>query len=148
VIAKLLGIDYGRRRLGFAVSDPSRTFAMPLRTETVRNWEQAFEAIEQTARDVDADCVVIGLPLHMDGTESAMSSEVRKFVTGLRERISLQVILHDERLSSSRAEGDLLAADASRHRRKRSRDKLAARIILQDFLDSHPQKAGECNGTE
>jgi putative Holliday junction resolvase len=80
--------------------------------------------------------IVVGLPLNMNGTPGPMSQKVDAFVAKLRERMGVPVITWDERLSTMMAERVLLEADMSRRRRKAVRDKVAAQVILQGFLDS------------
>jgi putative Holliday junction resolvase len=133
---RVLGVDYGEKRIGLAVSDPLGMLATPLRTAEVSGTAQALDAVTEACREKEAECVVVGLPLNMDGTAGPMAEKVEAFVAVLRERLSVPVETWDERLSTAQVERSLLDADLSRRKRKGVRDKLAAQVILQGFLDS------------
>jgi putative Holliday junction resolvase len=133
---RTLGIDYGERRVGVAVSDPLGMLATPLTVVTVDHVKQAVTAIRDLCAEHDAGCVVVGLPLNMDGTRGPMVEVVEAFVEKLQAVVSCNVVTWDERLSTSQVERTLLEADLSRQRRKDVRDKLAAQVILQAYLDA------------
>jgi putative Holliday junction resolvase len=133
---RLLGVDYGERRLGLAVGDAQGQMAFPLRTVQVRRDEQALEAVIHAASEEGASRIVVGLPLNMDGSSSAMTRQVEAFVTALRARAAVPVVTWDERLSTAQVERMLVEADVSRKRRRASRDKLAAQLILQNYLEA------------
>jgi putative holliday junction resolvase len=137
---RVLGIDYGRRRIGLAISDEAQFLARPLepfyRTHSLA---KDLASITRLARDLGAGTVVVGLPLNMDGSKGEMALEVEAFVTRLNESSGFDVLVFDERLTSSEAERVLLEGDVKRKDRKRLRDGLAATLILQGFLDSRPQ---------
>ena len=133
---RLLGIDYGKVRVGLAVSDPLGMFATPLRTETVTSRRQAVEAVVAAIAEVEAGTVVVGLPLNMDGSHGEMAAWAERFVAALSEQVDIPIVTWDERLSSRLVERTLLDADMSRRKRKAVRDKLAAQVILQSYMDS------------
>jgi putative Holliday junction resolvase len=133
---RTLGVEYGEKRIGFAVSDPVGILATPLRVVTVSGPSDALAAVRETAEEVAAERIVIGLPLNMDGTRGAKVEEVEAFVVRLKAIVSQPVLFWDERLSTSMVERVLIDADMSRKRRKEVRDKLAAQVILQGFLDA------------
>jgi len=81
--------------------------------------------------------IVLGLPLRLDGTEGPAAKEARSFAEKLRGNLQAPVELWDERMSTAQAERVLLEADMSRAKRKARRDKLAAQIVLQSYLDAH-----------
>jgi putative Holliday junction resolvase len=133
---RVLGIDYGRKRIGLARSDEGGILASPLPVYTrSRSVAADLERLAQIARDQGVSKIVIGWPLHMNGTEGEMAGEVRAFAAELRTRTELCVELFDERWTSAHAEDALIAGDLSRRRRKQLRDGLAATLILQGFLD-------------
>lgn len=136
-MARILGIDYGRRRLGIALSDELAMLAMPLETVHVQTVNEALAAALKFAFQRKVARIVVGLPLNMNGTHGPMADEVQAFVTRLAEASGLPVDTWDERLSSGLVERTLIEADVSRARRKEVRDKLAAQVILQGFLDAH-----------
>lgn len=136
-----MGIDYGRRRLGVAVSDPTRTLASPHRV--VENDDDPTEPPEELlalVAEIDPDVVVLGIPLRMDGTEGEMARESRRFGERLAERTGREVATRDERLTSEGARRALRESGAPRsvRRRKGSTDMAAATIILQGYLDASP----------
>jgi putative holliday junction resolvase len=138
-MARILGIDYGRRRIGLAISDETEMLATPLLTVEVNGLKEAVARVAEHARARGAVRIVVGLPLNMDGTAGPMAEEVREYCRRLGEATGLPVEFWDERLSSGQAERVLLEADLSRARRKQVRDKLAAQLILQGFLDARSE---------
>lgn len=133
-MARILGIDYGEKRVGIAISDFTGMLATPVRIAQVASDKQALTAIQAACRELEAEKVVIGLPINMDGTRGPMAQKVEAFAQSLRET-GLVVELYDERLSTSLVERVLIDADLSRARRKQVRDKLAAQVVLQGYLD-------------
>lgn len=138
----LMGIDYGGKRIGLALSGADGRVAVPLRTITAAaNPVADADAVLAVAREYDIAAFVVGLPLNMDDTEGPQAAITRRFAEALRTRGGKPVHLHDERLSSFAA--DELAADAATSAgdsapaspRARPRDALAAQVILQRFLD-------------
>ncbi|MDA3798274.1 MAG: Holliday junction resolvase RuvX [Kiritimatiellae bacterium] len=134
---KLLGIDYGIRRLGIAISDPLGMLATPFRTVNTFSDEQSLQEICNLIEETKAEKLVIGLPLNMDGTEGPMVLKVREFIEKLKLKTDLPIEFSDERLSSSLVERTLIEADMSREKRKNVRDKLAAQVILQGYIDAN-----------
>lgn len=135
---RILGIDYGRRRMGLAISDEAEFLARPLdpyqRTHSIR---KDLEYLARVAREFQAGSIVVGLPLNMDGSKGEMALEVEEFVRKLQGVSKIAIVTFDERLTSSEAERVLLEGDVKRKNRKRLRDGLAATLILQGYLDSH-----------
>jgi putative Holliday junction resolvase len=134
---RILGIDYGRRRIGLAVSDEAEFLARPLdpyqRTHSLR---KDLEYLARLAREFEASTIVVGLPLNMDGSKGEMAVEVEEFASQLQELVKIDIVVSDERLTSAEAERVLLEGDVKRKDRKRLRDGLAATLILQGYLDS------------
>jgi putative holliday junction resolvase len=133
---RLLGIDYGSKRIGLAVSDPERKIASPLATyERVdRNKDAAF--FRQLIESEEIGQLVVGLPLHLSGDESAKSQEVRAFAEWLQGVTGLPVAFADERFSTVEAESALWNAGLTHKRRKAKRDRLAAQILLQGYMEA------------
>jgi putative Holliday junction resolvase len=139
---RLVGIDLGERRIGLAVSDASATLARPLRTiERDRSDELAAKGLLDTIATLNAEDevggVVVGLPTHLDGTDSDQTARVRKMVDLLASRLSIPIALQDERLSSHEAEERLAAHERDWRKRKAKLDAASAAVILQDYLDAH-----------
>lgn len=119
-----------------AVSDSLGMLATPLRVADVRSDADAVTATCEAIRDTEAEKVVIGLPLNMDGTIGPKARQVMAFCEKLKTQCSLSIDTWDERLTSRIAERAMLEGDLSRKKRKKVRDKLAAQIILQGYLDA------------
>lgn len=133
---RMLGVDWGERRLGLAVSDPLGIVATPLRTAPVADDAAAVVAVCAAIEETEAEIVVVGLPINMDGSSGVKVEQVTKFCDRLRAQIVVPVVTWDERLSSRVAERAMLEADLSRKKRKGLRDKIAAQVILQGYLDA------------
>lgn len=134
---KIVGIDFGMKRIGVAISNSLLSFAMPIgRVERVRNDKQTLLNLMHLLKDYkDIHKFVIGLPLHLSGQESEMSSEVRKFAAFLESETKIAVEFIDERLTSKTAEGLLREREMNRKERKSHVDTLSATLILQTYLE-------------
>ena len=137
---RVLGVDVGARRVGLAVSDPSRTLARPLATLKVASAADAVERVTEAiatlrAEDDGLDIVVVGMPKRLDGSPTTETSRVVEFVEALRVRTPLAIVTEDERLTSREAESRLAAGERDWRKRKEKLDAAAAAIILQDYLD-------------
>ena len=133
---RVLGIDYGRRRIGLALSDEEGILASPFPIY-VRGRSEARDiaALTSLIDKHGVEAVVVGLPLNMNGSRGEMAREAEAFADRIRQETALPVELFDERLTSSEAERVLLEADLPRRRRKDLRDSLSAVLILQGHLD-------------
>jgi putative Holliday junction resolvase len=134
-----VALDYGRSRIGVAVSDPTRTIASP--HSTVPNADEPTEppaALLRLLEELEATTVVLGIPLQMDGSAGEMAREVREFGRRLGEATGLPIVEWDERLTSAGAERTLRESGASRRKRrdKGSVDRLAAAMLLRAYLAS------------
>jgi len=135
---RVLGIDFGKRRIGLAISDPSGTLARPLASLQASgdHVAQVAEAIERLAReDEGLGAIVVGLPSRLDGSANEQTAVVLAFVEELRGRVSMPVAVQDERLTSVEAESRLAVRDRDWRSRKKKLDAAAAAIILQEYLD-------------
>ena len=140
-MSRILGIDYGTKRVGIAISDAMEMIATPVSVETVRSMDEALAMVSRIAKERGVSKIVVGLPINMDGTLGPMALEAQTFAERLRESSGLPVESTDERLSTSLVERMLVSADVSRGRRKEVRDKLAAQVILQGYLDAHSSES-------
>ena len=136
----MLGIDVGARRIGLAISDPSRTLARPLTTLAVANPSDAIDRVVDLvgrlrAEDDGLDTIVVGLPSRLDGTPTDATAAVVAFIDALKTRTMMPVATEGERLTSHEADQRLAATERDWRKRKRALDAAAAAIILQDFLD-------------
>ncbi len=136
---RALGLDYGERRVGVALSDPSRTIATPLPTLTRRRGKRApVGAVVELVAQHDVSDVVLGLPLGLDGDENDWTREVRAFGDAIARRANVPVHYVDERMTSVRAERAVRGLGLPKGERER-RDRVdaaAAVLILQAWLDS------------
>jgi len=131
-----LGIDYGRKRIGLAMSDPMQMVAGTLKTVTNRSKIDRVAAyISDTAQDHNVVAMVIGLPLHMTGEESEMARDVDEFITQLEAQSQLPIFKWDERWTTSSAEKLLIETGKSPSRSRDKIDQVAAAFLLQNFLD-------------
>ncbi len=129
---RVLGIDYGRVRLGLALSDEDGILASPL--PALARSRRDIDEIARLVRERRVQRIVVGLPLLMDGTRGTMAEEARAFATRVADKTSHPVDLLDERWTSAEAERAMLEGNLSRERRKQLRDGLAAVLILQAYL--------------
>ena len=132
---RLLSLDIGSKRIGVAVSDELGLAAHGLETLSARPLEAAIEALQRLVKEYGVEEVVVGLPVNMDGTSGAGVEAVRGISRRLEEALPVTVHFVDERMTSSQAEKVLLEGNVGRKKRKDVRDKLAAILILQSFLD-------------
>ena len=129
-----LGVDWGRARVGVAVSDESGLLAHPLETLPGGPPAAVAAALKTVAVDRGAGTVVVGLPLNMDGSEGE-SARAARALAAAQESEGLRAILRDERLSTWRADALLTEQGAGGRVKKERRDRAAAAVILQGFLD-------------
>ncbi len=138
-LMRIIGLDYGLKRIGVAVCDDSATLARPLTTLRVGEAEavaQVAALIDEMARDEGPPAlIVVGLPLRLDGAPHEMTGRVRAFGSALSARTGLRVEYEDERLSSLEAGERLALRHRSWRRRKALLDAASAAVILQDHLD-------------
>ena len=135
-----MGIDVGERRIGLAISDPTRTLARPLKTLEVVSAEDAVRRVAAEiallAREDDSlSTIVVGLPVRLDGSASEQTSRVSAFIDALTLSTALPIITVDERLSSVEAESRMAGQTKRWRDRKKTLDAAAAAVILQDYLD-------------
>jgi putative Holliday junction resolvase len=139
---RIVGLDVGERRIGVAVSDPTRTLARPV--GVVRITGLAGDALDRASAEVarlaaqedGVAAIVVGLPRRLDGTANDMTPKVEAFAARLASRTALPIQLQDERLTSREAESRLAVREKDWRARKQQIDAVAAAIILQDYLDS------------
>ena len=130
---RILAVDLGERRLGFAVCDAEQIIASPLRVETVANVREALASVLRAAEETGALRIVVGHPRNLDGRCGPKAREAEAFVAALCER-GLDAVLWDERLTTAEAEQALGPADLSRKERKLRIDAVAAQRILAAYL--------------
>ena len=134
----MVALDYGRRRIGVAASDPLRTIASP--HVTMKNADPPTEppqGLLNLLKDLAPVVVIVGIPVHMDGSFGEMAAEARAFAARLTALSERQVLERDERLTSYEAEEMLREMDLSRRRRQEKglKDMLAATVLLKEYLE-------------
>jgi putative Holliday junction resolvase len=133
---RLLGLDYGTKRIGIAVSTPSQTIASPVESLTRSGAHADARRLRAIASEYGAAGLVVGLPVHMSGEEGGAARLAREFGVWAAGVTGLPVRFWDERFTSSDAEAHLLGAELSKKKRQQRIDTLAAQIMLQSFLDA------------
>jgi putative Holliday junction resolvase len=131
----LIGLDLGTKTIGVAVSDPDRRLATPVETVARKAFTRDANRILELAAERRAIGFVLGLPINMDGSEGPRAQSTRAFARNFAKLTTLPIALWDERLSTAAVERALIAADASRAKRKAVIDQHAAAYILQGALD-------------
>ncbi len=139
----LIGLDLGTKTIGVATSDPDRRLATAVETIARKAFSADAARILALAAERKAAGLVLGLPVNMDGSEGPRAQSTRAFARNLTRLTELPIALWDERLSTAAVERDLIAADASRARRKAVIDQHAAVFILQGALDRLAHAAGQ-----
>lgn len=134
---RVLGIDFGRKRVGLALSDPLRMVATPLETVDGESQKKATRRIRELLAGHEVSEIVVGLPLHMNGDRGELAEAAIAFGEKLGKQVpGLTVHMWDERMTSLEAERALQLGEAKAARKKEMRDQLAAQLILQSWLDS------------
>ncbi len=133
---RILAIDYGKKRIGIAVSDPLNLFAIPL--VTLSNDNNFFNELGKIISEKNVGKIVLGFPEREDGSKASIAGEIEKFKETLEKKTGLVVVLFDERYSSSIAwERIIQTVPSKKKRRDKSRiDRGAAAVILEDYLNS------------
>ena len=131
-----MGLDFGTKRIGVAMSDELLLTAQGLDTIQRKDLKSDLALIKEIADSNGASEIIVGLPLNMNGTYSEKTREAVSFVDELTKTVSVPVKTQDERLTSMQADRAMLEGDMSRAKRRKLSDRLAAQLILQSYLDS------------
>jgi len=134
-VVRIMGLDVGSVRIGIAVSDETGMIARGLESLTRKSWERDLEQLSQLIVKNEVKCIVVGNPLNMNGQVGRQAELVSQFVERLQKVTDVAIELWDERFSSTSAERVLIEGGMQRNKRKFVIDKVAAVIILQNFLD-------------
>lgn len=133
----ILGIDYGSKRMGLAVSDLSLTIATAYKILYRKEMSKDLDELQKIIQEKEIGAIVMGLPLQMNGEKGQIAEEVQRFAGTLGDTFNLPIFLWDERLSSSAMESFLIKeVDLSRKKRAKVLDASAAAYILQGALDA------------
>ena len=142
---RALGLDYGTKTIGVAVSDGLGLTAQTVTTIRRTSLKADLAALADLVREYEAERFVVGMPFNMNGTEGPRAESTRKFADTLTQALGLPVELWDERLSTVAAQRTLLEADLSRARRREVIDQMAAQFILQGWLDARSVAASKAH---
>ena len=140
---RALGVDYGQRRIGLALSDASGTLARPWKTiDRTGNPAQVARGLAEIVTTLEAGdeavaTIVLGLPRRLNGESNDVTRLVAQVADHLRSLVAIPIVLQDERLSSREAESLLAQREKDWRKRKDMIDAMAAAVILQDYLDAH-----------
>lgn len=148
---RILCLDIGTKRIGLAATDPLGLTAQPLGVIERRGGTKDFEAIAAKCEELEVELLLIGLPLDEEGREGEQAGKVRRYASRLERYIrehglDTPIEMWDERYSTARAEERLISADVSRAKRGRVIDKMAATVILEDYLSTIDSQPGSDEG--
>ena len=132
---RILGIDVGNKWIGVAVTDPLQITAQGVMTLKRKTRDDDLQAFRDLVEKYEIKKIVAGLPLNMDGSESAQTRKTVNFCQFIKKRLNVEIIYIDERLTSAWSEKILIEGNVSRENRKEYIDMLAAQIILQSYMD-------------
>ncbi len=136
VMKRVLGLDYGLKRIGVAVSDPLGITAQPVTTIIVKSFDQIIQDLKVIREEYEYDRIVVGLPVNMNGTEGDFALQTREFAKTLETNLDVEIVFSDERLSSRLVDRAMIEGGTRRAKRRTRKDVLAAVVILQGYLDS------------
>lgn len=148
ILGRLLGVDFGRVRVGLAISDAERRIASPLTTYQRRDPEQDALFLRKVVQEEEVVGIILGLPVHLSGREGESARGARQYGQWLHKVTGLPVVFWDERFSTLEAESSLWTAGLTHKRRKERRDRVAAQIVLQAYLDAGCPAEVEVRGLE
>ena len=132
---RLLGIDFGTRRIGLALSDPTGTLASPLPFLENTGIPEVVSKLKELVQSHGVETVVVGLPRNMDGTYGPSADKVREFISQIRPQLPAKIVTQDERLTTAQASRDLSQIGLSQRELRKKVDSSSASLILQQFLD-------------
>lgn len=133
---RIMGIDYGEKRIGIACSDALRITAQGIETYTRKTEPEDIDYLLGLADTMDVEKIIFGMPRNMNGTYGPAADKVKAFAGMLSRKTDIPVVYWDERLSTVSAHKTMLEANVSRKKRKQAVDKLAAVVFLQNYLDA------------
>lgn len=138
-MSRILCVDYGRSRVGLAVSDPLGATAQPLEVVDRPKKGSLLDAVLEVATRVGAEEIVVGLPLRMDGGEGPSAQAARQFAEAMSERTDVPIVLWDERLSTVEASRRMRSAGVKARDQRGTVDKVAAAVVLRSYLETKSQ---------
>ena len=140
---RIMGLDYGSKTVGVALSDPLGLTAQPFETitrDSDNKLRRTLARLEAIVKEYQVDSIILGFPVHMDDSISQRARKSLEFKTKLENRLRIPVIMQDERLTTAAADEVLSDMEVPASERKKYIDKIAAALILKDYLTAHPEK--------
>ena len=134
---RILGIDYGEVRVGLSLSDLTQTIAKPFKTIMYKNTDNLLDQLKEIIIQNEVEKLVVGVPYNMKGEDTKQTLKVKEFISFLESNLSYDIALVDERLSSIEAEKTMHKMNIKTGHNKSDIDKIAASVILQEYLDSY-----------
>ncbi len=140
---RILALDYGRKRIGLALSDELRLTAQPLQTLARKNRADDIRRLREICREQGVARIIVGHPVHMTGEAGTMAEEAARFAARLKKELGIEVELLDERLTSWEAEQTVAGTRSPRGRGRAPLDDVAAAILLREYLERRPTVPGD-----
>lgn len=134
---RVMALDVGKKRIGIAISDPLWITAQGLDTYYRKSLENDIEHYRDLIKQHDVGKLIIGLPKRLNGEIGQAAEEITAYAKELEKALGIQVEMFDERMTSAAANRILIDSDVKRRKRKQAVDRMAAMIILQDYMESH-----------
>jgi len=138
-----LGIDYGSKYIGLAVSDRTNTIAQSKEVLKKNDLKDILKILKEYISNYEIDEIVVGMPTSLNGTKGPRAKKTDEFINFLNNHLEIKVTEWNERYTTMIAEKSMIEADLSRKKRKQLVDKIAAALILQNYLDYLNKKDGE-----
>ncbi|MFT4688516.1 MAG: Holliday junction resolvase RuvX [Verrucomicrobiia bacterium] len=133
---RVLGLDYGSKRVGVALSDELQMIAQPLEFILAKPFDEFLKRLKELLTSQNVETIVVGMPRNMNGTYGPAAESAKSFANKIGAEVSQPIRTWDERLTSVEANRILIAGNVRRGKRKEKVDKMAAAILLQSFLDA------------
>ena len=130
----ILAVDYGLKHIGFAISDPTCSFAFPYSVIEIKNYDFVLSYIKDILSRKEVELIVVGMPFNMDGSKGKIAKEVENFTKKLKNSINIPLESQDERLSSFAANENLKEAGIKAKKSKMFVHKESARILLEEYI--------------
>ncbi|MFC1600244.1 Holliday junction resolvase RuvX [Patescibacteria group bacterium] len=138
---KIIGLDWGHKRIGVAISDSDGLMAFT-RT-SIENDNNAISNIGEICTEENVQLIVLGYPLNLEGEKNDSTDAVEAFAEDLKEQLHVDVEFHDERLTSVQSEGIITSIGIKKEDRKKETDIIAASLILKNYLDLKSRESGD-----
>jgi putative Holliday junction resolvase len=136
-VSRILALDYGRRRIGVAVSDPLQSIALPYETWENSSIDHIVRMLLKIISSHQVGLLVVGFPVTMKGERKKLAKEVERFCEKIRKEIDLPIVLWDERMTSIQAKRAMIQMKEKPSRQKDKVDRIAATLLLQNYLDAN-----------